>query len=157
MIRRAVKKDASRIAEIMIFAKRKAYRYIFNNDKVSFNEMSVLDLALHYLNDDNVLENVFVYDDGIVKGMMKIATSNEEYELCELYVEPFFQGQGIGKALVKELIKNTKANNAKAVFLWVLEENVNAIKFYTSLGFKPDGERKPEIEDVYLCKYVLTV
>lgn len=46
MIRRAEIKDASRLAEILIFAKRTAYRQIFNNDNVSFNEMQVLDLAL---------------------------------------------------------------------------------------------------------------
>ena len=44
-IRKAEKKDASRLAEILIFAKRTAYRPIFENDYVSFQEMQVLDLA----------------------------------------------------------------------------------------------------------------
>lgn len=44
MIRRAEIKDSSRLAEILIFAKRTAYREIFKNDNVSFNEMQVLDL-----------------------------------------------------------------------------------------------------------------
>jgi putative acetyltransferase len=35
MIRRAEIKDASMLAEILIFAKRTAYRQIFNNDNVS--------------------------------------------------------------------------------------------------------------------------
>ena len=35
MIRAASKKDASRLAEILIFAKRMAYRPIFQNDIVS--------------------------------------------------------------------------------------------------------------------------
>lgn len=45
MIRVATIKDASRLAEIQIFSKRKAFRPIFQNDDVSFNEMSVLRLA----------------------------------------------------------------------------------------------------------------
>ena len=45
MIRRATIADASRIAEILIFAKRTNYRKIFQNDKVSFGEMQVYLLA----------------------------------------------------------------------------------------------------------------
>ena len=42
MIRKATKEDASRLAEIQIYAKRYSYRSIFQNDEVSFNEMQVL-------------------------------------------------------------------------------------------------------------------
>ena len=45
MIRRATPDDASRIAEILIFAKRTNYRSIFLNDFVSFHEMQVYPLA----------------------------------------------------------------------------------------------------------------
>ena len=45
--------DASRVAEILIFAKRVAYRPIFRNDYVSFQEMNVLDLALSYRENSN--------------------------------------------------------------------------------------------------------
>lgn len=48
-IRRAAPKDASRLAEILIFAKRVAYRPIFQNDAVSFGQMQVLPLANEYL------------------------------------------------------------------------------------------------------------
>ena len=41
-IRKASIQDASRLAEILIFAKRVHYRRIFCNDKVSFGEMQVL-------------------------------------------------------------------------------------------------------------------
>ena len=44
MIRKATKEDASRLAEIQIYAKRYSYRSIFQNDEVSFNEMQVLKL-----------------------------------------------------------------------------------------------------------------
>lgn len=46
MIRKATKEDASRLAQIQIYAKRYSYRSIFQNDEVSFNEMQVLKLAL---------------------------------------------------------------------------------------------------------------
>ncbi len=72
MIRVATIKDASRLAEIQIFSKRKAFRPIFQNDDVSFNEMSVLRLALYYQDVIGALDDIYVFDDGIVKGMMKL-------------------------------------------------------------------------------------
>jgi putative acetyltransferase len=59
MIRRAEVNDASRLAEILIFAKRTAYRQIFNNDNVSFNEMQVLDLALDFLYKESELDDFY--------------------------------------------------------------------------------------------------
>lgn len=70
MIRKAVIKDASRLAEILILAKRTAYRQIFNNDNVSFNERRVLDLALEFCDKESKLNDLYVYDDGIVKGLI---------------------------------------------------------------------------------------
>ena len=48
MIRKAVAKDIPRIAEIIVFGKRVAYRPIFQNDMVSFNEMQVVSTAEEY-------------------------------------------------------------------------------------------------------------
>ena len=42
MIRKATMQDVPRIAEIIVFGKRVAYRPIFNNDVVSFNELQVI-------------------------------------------------------------------------------------------------------------------
>ena len=85
-IRKASVQDASRLAEILIFAKRVHYRRIFCNDKVSFGEMQVLPLAQEYLADTEKLESVWVYDDEFVKGMIHTGQN----EIQELYVDPFF-------------------------------------------------------------------
>ena len=45
MIRKAEKKDLSRIAEILVFDKRMNYRSIFKNDDYSFHVLQVLDVA----------------------------------------------------------------------------------------------------------------
>lgn len=71
-IRKAAPQDASRLAEILIFAKRMHYRSIFHNDKVSFGEMQVLPLAQEYLENEEKTENVWVYDDEFVKGMIHV-------------------------------------------------------------------------------------
>ena len=95
-IRKAAPGDASRLAEILIFAKRTAYRPIFRNDAVSFGEMQVLPLALDYLEGRKSLSHIWVYDGGFVKGMVRVDSG----EIHELYVDPFFQNEGIGGLLL---------------------------------------------------------
>lgn len=159
MIRKATHKDASRLAEILIFAKRCAYRPIFQNDPVSFNEMPVLDLALHFRDDPGALDGIYVYDDGIVRGMMHIKEhalpdNKIVLQLEELYVDSFFQKQGIGRLLMNDFLKKVKEKNAASAYLWVLEKNDNARRFYEAAGFCPTGERKLEPETPeYLLKY----
>ncbi len=135
MIRKAVVSDASRIAEILIFTKRMNYREIFKNDEVSFGEMQVYPLAKSYIEDADKLANVWVYDDGIVKGMLHI----EGIRIVELYVDTFFENQGIGTELMEFAI-----NKMNCECLWVLEKNKKAIRFYKKFGFKPIGERQKE-------------
>jgi len=134
-IRKAEKQDIGRIAEILIFTKRMHYRSIFQNDKVSFGEMQVLSLANEYLEDLTKLDNIWVYDDEFVKGLIHI----EGKRIAELFVEPFFQGSGIGKALIDLAIKEFNVDN-----LWVLEKNTNAILFYQTQGFSLTEERELE-------------
>lgn len=132
-IRKAAAKDASRLAEILIFTKRTQYRSIFNNDKVSFGEMQVLPLAQEYLSDPAKLEHIWVYDDEFVKGMVHI-----DGELIqELYIDSFFQHMGIGSKLIEFAV-----NEHHAKCLWVLEKNHNAVKFYQAHGFAAAEERR---------------
>ena len=134
-IRKASVRDISRIAEILIFTKRMNYRPIFRNDKVSFGEMQVLPLAQDYINHPEKLENLWVYDDEFVKGILHA----ERQELLELYVDAFFQNEGIGSKLIKFAIDKLEVRS-----LNVLEKNTNAIRFYQRHGFVLTQEKQLE-------------
>ena len=134
MIRKATQNDLSRIAEILVFVKRIKYRPIFQDDDYAFNELQVLKVAQQYGKPD-ILSKIWVYDDGIVKGLIHI----EGKEISELYVDYFFQGQGIGGKLI-EFAKM----NASASFLWAIKKNVDAIRFYQDHGFHPTDRIKLE-------------
>lgn len=134
MIRKAEIKDISRIAEILVFVKRINYRDIFKDDDFSFNELQVLKVAEEYSRPER-LNNIFVYDDGIVKGLIHM----DETEIAELYVDNFFQNQGIGGRLMEYAKREHNADR-----LWVIEKNVNAVRFYEAHGFRLSGERKCE-------------
>lgn len=132
-IRKATTEDASRIAEILIFTKRMNYRPIYCNDKVSFGEMQVYPLAKEYMENPDKLENIWVYADEFVKGIVHI----ENTEILELYVDSFFQNQKIGSELLEFAVRKKGVQ-----YLWVLEKNTHAIKFYKTHGFKMSNERE---------------
>ena len=141
MLRKACEKDISRIAEILIFAKRVSYRPIFENDEVSFNSMQVLTEAEN-LKQPHMLDNVFVYDDGIVRGMMKREFHGKELKLCELFIDPFFQNLGIGKKILTSLVSEARNNGCLRIYMWVLEKNARARNFYEKYGFVFSGIRE---------------
>lgn len=133
-IRKAEIRDLSRIAEILVFVKRINYRPIFQNDAYSFGELQVLNVVQEYASPE-IFEHLWIYDDGIVKGVIRI----EGEEIRELYVDHFFQNQGIGAQLIEFAKKQFPVR-----FLWALEKNTRAIRFYERHGFVPTDTRKPE-------------
>lgn len=89
--------DIPRIAEIIVFGKRVAYRPIFNNDIVSFNELQVIDLIEKYRNEPALIDNMLVYDDGIIKGVINQILKDATIEICDFYVEPFLKEMELEK------------------------------------------------------------
>lgn len=133
-IRKVTAQDVSRIAEILVFVKRMNYRRIFQDDPYSFGVLQVLPVAEKYAA-PSLLEHIWVYDDGIVKGMIHI----EGEEIKELYVDSFFQGQGIGA----KLIEFAKVKYS-VKFLWTIEQNQGAVRFYERHGFHKTQTKRLE-------------
>ncbi len=151
MLRKAENKDIPRIAEIIIFTKRVTYRPIFQNDNVSFNEMQVVK-EIERLQQPNELDNVYVYDDGIVKATIKAEITPEKANVSDFLVDTFFQGEGIGTKILTEIM-----NKTQKVSLYVLDKNEKAIKFYDKLGFKYTGIKKEFLNSgFYMLQYVFS-
>ena len=142
-IRQAAVSDVSRIAEIIVTNYRVNFYPFFHNDAYYFDELNVLDTAAEYAKDSEKLHNCYVYDDGIIKGVIRIKGTEVE----KLYVEPTFQGQGIGAALLEFAITRFHADH-----LWALEYNQRGIEFYRRHKFELTGERMIEDEWVPLVK-----
>lgn len=158
MLRRASERDISRIAEILIFAKRMAYRPIFRNDLVSFNEMQVIPLAEN-LSEPGKLERWLVYDDGIVRGAMEWRTSDnsrlDTVQIQSFFVDPFFQQMGYGRRMMEDFCRWVNENGYRSITLWVLEKNERARYFYQKAGFTFEGGRKLETgTSEYLLQYI---
>lgn len=132
MIRKAEYKDLSRISEIQVFNYRLYFYPIFQSDEYYFRELQVPALMKEY---EAGLDSMYVYDDGVVKGFIKI----EGTYIARLFVEPVLQNASIGSRLLEYAIKEHNADH-----LWALEKNVKAIRFYERHGFAATGERKEE-------------
>ena len=82
-----------------------------------------------------LLDELFVYDDGVVKGFMRV----HGQELCKLFVEPVLQSRGIGAALLAHAVDSLGVRH-----LWALEKNTRAIAFYQRHGFRLTEQRRLE-------------
>lgn len=142
-IRPAAISDVSRIAEIIVTNYRVNFYPFFRNDSFYFGELNVMDMASEYTENSANLKNSFVYDDGVVKGVIRI--SGEEIE--KLFIEPQFQNQGIGAKLLEFAVTERHAS-----YLWVLEYNKRGIEFYKRNGFELTGEKVIEDDWVPLLK-----
>ena len=131
-IRKAIIDDLARIAEIVIFNYRLNFYPIYKNDDYYFGELQVPKLMDQY---ESVVDNIWVYDDGAIKGIIQI----ENKEIKKLFVEPVLQGNNIGSKLLVFAIENHKANT-----LWALEKNTRAIRFYERYGFRITADKKLE-------------
>ena len=134
-IRQATEADVSRIAEIIVFNNRVNFFPIFRDEGYSFGEMQVVPLAGEYLADRERLSHTWVYDDGVVKGLVTAMDG----EVKKMYVDPAFQRQGIGDALLTYALREHHCT-----FVWTLEVNAGAIRFYRRHGFRLTGDKALE-------------
>lgn len=134
-IRKAELKDLSRIAEIFVFNNRINYFPIFKDENFSFGELQVVSLADNYFGKEEILKNLYVFDDGIIRGFIQINGT----EICKLYVDPCFQKNGIGNELIEFAVREFSADH-----LWALEKNTRTVSFYSRHGFLPTGQKQFE-------------
>lgn len=148
-IRKAKAEDLSRIAEIFVFNNRMNFYPIFKDEGFSFGEYQVVSLIDDYFKKEEIIKNIYVYDDGIIRGFIQM----NETEICKLYVDTFFQSGGIGGKLIEYAIKELQGDH-----LWALEKNTRAIAFYQRHGFRISGEKKYEEGTTeYLINMVLFI
>ena len=142
-IRKARIEDLNRIAEIEVFNYRLNFYPIFKDDTYYFSELQVSSLTSKYR---DLINELYVYDDGVIKGFIMIDNS----EVKKLFVEPVLQGKGLGSKLLRYAL-----DKCNVKYLWALEKNIRAINFYLNNGFKLSEDKKlEEGTNEYLIKLV---
>ncbi|WP_332688967.1 bifunctional helix-turn-helix transcriptional regulator/GNAT family N-acetyltransferase [Devosia sp.] len=81
---------------------------------------------------------------GEIAGSVYIIPAAEEAagtaQLRMLYVEPAFRGCGIGKRLVEEAVRFSRASGYKRIILWTQDSLVSARRIYQGAGFTLERE-----------------
>lgn len=71
-------------------------------------------------------------------------TDDSVGEVYALYVSPTVIGSGLGRFLMQDAAAQLSEFGFSEIFLWVLEGNDRAIRFYEKAGFSLTGETKIE-------------
>ncbi len=76
-------------------------------------------------------------DDKLVGGLMLIPLDNQTIRMMQVAVDAKYQGEGIGRELVKYAEKRSKEAGYKTI---VMHAMLNVIGFYEKLGYKQEGD-----------------
>ncbi len=79
--------------------------------------------------------------DGKVAGYVGSQSVPPEADVMNLAVAPDCRKQGLGKALMQELMRRLRENGMESLSLEVRESNSSALALYTKLGFRQVGKR----------------
>ena len=69
-IRKAKCNDLSRVAEIYVLNNRIHFFPIFKDENYSFGELQVVSLIDNYFKKDEIIENLYVFDNGLIRGFI---------------------------------------------------------------------------------------
>jgi len=92
-------------------------------------------------------DSFLVLEDGKYIGTSSICAARDEKmpdygEIISIYLLPEYFGQGYAEPLFNCAINALLVKGYKNIYLWVLEENVRAQKFYEKQDFHKNGDSK---------------
>lgn len=107
-----------------------------------------------------ILENQFSYnfvleDDQRVIGYVGIWIMYEQSQITTIGIDEAYQGQGLGKDLMQEMIDFALKKGCTNMSLEVRISNQIAISLYQSLGFKKEAIRKDYYQDNHEDAYLM--
>jgi len=144
-IRLAVPTDAYDMSEVHIRSWEVAYKDIIPVEYILEKNATRLALWERILGDVNTTQFI-IKKDGKTAGMMGIGVSRDEdagdkvYELMGLYLFPEYFHQGIGTYAMEFAFDKAWGLGKKIMTVWLLEDNINAKRFYEKCGFTVDGK-----------------
>jgi len=135
--------DISAITKI----KKRVWLITYPNLGVDVNRDDVLKkdfIKLELGRSRNMVSNNWRYwlakKDGQLAGYIAAKKEADQGIIKLIHVLPEFQGQGVGSALLNQVLKWLKS---KEIVLQVAKSNQKAISFYQKFGFFPTGRGNP--------------
>ncbi len=150
MVRKATLEDARAIAKVHVKSWQAAYQGLLPED---FLQNLSVDRREQRWREwlQNPEQMVLVYGAEDIVAFCGFAPSRDDdvdsktvAEVGTLYALGSVWGQGIGKQLWLEAIRQMREEGFTEVRLWVLKGNDRAIRFYEAMGLRFDGKTKTE-------------
>lgn len=90
------------------------------------------------------LATAVVTCDRVTKGVCVCRGSliPDSCEIAVICIDSDFRRIGLGRKLLSHSLRNMRSLKIKTAFLWVNENNTEAVNFFTGFGFRPDGRRR---------------
>jgi len=139
-IRKAEPKDAPALGHVQVTSWRSAFRniapddYLDNhaseeNQAADWNEILTSSEQIVYVAEaeGKLIGYVWAYRE-------KDETIDWDAELTSLHLLPQYKRKGLGKALMSAAARELKNRGCESLYLWVLDDNRNAVEFYNALG-----------------------
>lgn len=134
---RATEDHASLIGETHSAAWQQAYAEIFPKEYIETDTCKKRMQEFADTLQDVRYQYFLIYEENVCVGIVKIYAENIECEIVSIYILKKYCGRGLGQAVVSQL---TEMYKGYSIFLWTLEENYLARRFYEKNGFVKTGE-----------------
>ncbi len=148
LIRRAQPEDAMAVAGVHVRSWKAAYRNILPDDYLDQlrpeDRAGKYDFASRDPLKPSTLVAVGDPENPAIQGFattMPVTDSDMPGygELCALYIDPRYWGNGLGVALLSAARRQMFEQGFRKAILWVLTGNVRAENFYRNDGWRADG------------------
>lgn len=134
--------DASRIYAM---SWKSAYRGIVPDDYLDLLPLDRWESKLGGDYTDKFREDYILSDGGVFIASSSICEARDKAysgwgEIMSIYVMPEYFRKGYGKALFSFALERLSEMGYHNIYLWVLEENIRARKFYEANDFHANGD-----------------
>ena len=147
ILRSATKDDAIMIANLHASSWRIAYRGLLSDEYLD-NDLAGERIAYWSGKMTTLTESEFILlamnQAGDIEGFIAVMDEPESGYVAlvdNLHVRPDLKGRGIGKVLMQAAARRLLGSGRSNYYLWVLNGNEPAARFYESIGGIPEDER----------------
>ncbi|HIV69942.1 MAG TPA: GNAT family N-acetyltransferase [Candidatus Aquabacterium excrementipullorum] len=144
-ITRASPGDARPVAEIHVSAWQEAYKTIFSAEYLASLSVEKRHVWWQEVIASGTSDLLVARAEGSVHGWLNFGPSRDgdaptnQAEVWAFYVAPAHWSMGAGRSLWLHAKQLMRQQGFASCSLWVLEQNVRAIKFYEAAGFVADA------------------
>lgn len=155
--------QAGLISHIFSTNWRKTYRGLINDDYLKRLPDEYWVPSVRSWLESGQLYGLMVYEDGrpvgcAIYGRGRDAGYEDWCEIVSLYIHPDVLHRGVGSALLQETLRLMREDGCSRFYLWAIEGNHLADRFYLKHGFRRTSDRVPYRiggQDVADVRYIL--